>query len=638
VPPPPASSWDKSIHVHAPEGNSVRLSTYAPATLPELAPPEVRVEMHGNQMHTDALHNQPDEHVEGEQTYLRVAEIVLTDALQPLKAREIVDRGIERGLFGDHVLSRTPEKSMQARLSTDILSRTGQSKFIRTERGRFTLRSKVPSVEQMGDAAQGYNSFVHSEYVAERRVLRTPREEVLCASEHAFKDVLTFQGIDPDTTPILRHLLDERSISYVSRSEAEVRNDAKQFVTYVLVQCGQRLLFFRRSYLSRAAEFLRGSKCIGFGGHVSAAGADILSMGDRGLEACARRELIEELHFPIIGSDEPQEHTTHSSSNTTALPRVPNRATIRLFQTAPLERLGILNDDSSEVGRRHVAVVYRTWLQDWNATRLLQKGDSSIKGLGWIDLSKDKVDIAEFEYWSQLCLRKFYPSTVIAKSGVRILNRPKLATDRIIVVAGRIGSGKTETASYLSEKLGYPLIRSGALLQEVMGAPPMREIGRREFQAIALDFIRAEGGPERLAAAIEARVTKIGAQRCIIDGLRHLPTYENLSTRFGGRTNLIFVQTPPDVAYDMYRNREAQGTLTFSHRDFLQIYDAPVEAEIPSLGRKAHVYIYNAFGLEAFRRTLDEVKSAFVERSGAAARSQPTSRGRGRARSPGGKP
>jgi predicted NUDIX family phosphoesterase len=491
-------------------------------------------------MHTDALHNQLDEHIEGEQTYLRVAEIVLADALQPLKAREIVDRGIERGLFGDHVLSRTPEKSMQARLSTDILNRAGQSKFIRTERGRFSLRSKVLNAERARDAAQGDSPVVHSEYVAERRVLRTPREEVLCAAEDAFKDVLTFQGIDTDATPILRQLLLEESISYVSRSDAEVQNDAKQFVTYVLVQCGQRLLFFRRSYLSRAAEFLRGSKCIGFGGHVSAADADILSLGDRGLEACARRELIEELHFPNAGSDERRDHTVHLSSNTTALSRAPNRATIRLFQNVPLERLGILNDDSSEVGRRHVAVVYRAWLQDWNTIRALKKGDSSIKGLGWVDLSKDKVDISDFEYWSQLCLRKFYPSTVIAKSSVKILNRAKLATDRIVVVTGRIGSGKTETARYLSQKLGYPLIRSGALLQEVMGAPPMNEIGRREFQTRALDFIRADGGPERLAVAIEARVTKIGAERCIVDGLRHLSTYENLSARFGGRTSLIF--------------------------------------------------------------------------------------------------
>jgi hypothetical protein len=266
--------------------------------------------------------------------------------------------------------------------------------------------------------------------------------------------------------------------------------------------------------------------------------------------------------------------------------------------------LGILTDDSSEVGRGHVAVVYRAWLQDWNTTKLLQKGDSSIKGLGWIDLSKDKADIVDFEYWSQLCLRKFYPSTVIAKSGARILNRPKLGTDLVIVVAGRIGSGKTETARYLSEKLGCPLIRSGALLQQVMGAPPMNEIGRREFQARALDFIQKEGGPERLAAAIETRVTEIGAERCVIDGIRHLSTYENLLTRFGGRGSLMFVQTPPDVAYEMYRNREEHGALTFSYRDFLEIYDAPVEAEIPSLGRRAQVYIYNSFGIEAFRRTL----------------------------------
>ena len=55
---------------------------------------------------------------------------------------------------------------------------------------------------------------------------------------------------------------------------------------------GQRLLFFKRSYLSRAAEFLRGSKCVGFGGHVSQADFDILSLDDQGISACARRELM----------------------------------------------------------------------------------------------------------------------------------------------------------------------------------------------------------------------------------------------------------------------------------------------------------------------------------------------------------
>lgn len=587
--------------------------------------------MRSNEKQTDKLDNQPDDHVEGDhQTYLRVAEIVLADALQPLKAREIVDRGIERGLFGDHVLSRTPEKSMQARLSMDILNRASESKFIRTERGRFTLRSNVVRASSTADSMGAADPITPYEYVAERRVLRTPKEEVLCASEESFKDVLTFQGIDTDAPPILKPLLHEDSIAYVSRAEAEVRNDAKQFVTYVLVQCGQRLLFFKRSYLSRAAEFLRGSKCIGFGGHVSAADADILSMDDRGLSACARRELMEELHLPSL-SQGLQAPAVETSPTSTTLPRTPSRETIRLFQSVPLEQLGILNDDSSEVGRRHVAVVYRAWLPDWDHVRRIQKGDSSIKGLGWIDLSKDRIDISDYEYWSQLCLRKFYPSTIVAKSGVKILSKGKLPSDQIIVVAGRIGSGKTETAGYLSDKLGIPLIKSGTLLQTLMGSPPMSEIGRREFQRRALEFIRSDSGPARLTACIARCVNEIGTDRCIIDGLRHLSTYERLSTHFGGSVGLIFVQTPPDVAYDMYRTREVQETLTFSYRDFLEIYDAPVEAEIPSLGRKAQIYIYNSFGMEAFRRTLDDVASRLSGRN-APAKTRTTIRGKARVR------
>jgi len=551
------------------------------------------------------VNTQSVERLEGEhQTYLRVAEIVLANALRPLKAREIVERGIERGLFGDHVLSRTPEKSMQARLSMDILKGIGRSKFVRTQRGLFTLRSTLARSVDVGNKSDGTAPI--SEYVAERRVLRTPKEEVLCVSDVAFREVLTFQGIDTDSGPILDRLFYDNNVLYVSRTEAEARDDAKQLVTYVFVQCGQRLLFFRRSYLSRAAEFLRGSKCIGFGGHVSAADADIFSLPDYGLAACARRELIEELHLPDEVEARQTRRRVEERPSAGSAPRIPNLPTMRLFYGIPLERLGVLNDDSSENGRRHVAIIHRAWLPDWTVARRLQKGESSIKGLGWIDLSKDTVDISNFEYWSQLCLRKFYPSTVIARSGFRILSDVN-KTSGAVVVAGRIGSGKTETAAYLSNRLDWPLLKSGALLQELMETPPIAEIGRREFQTRAFDFIRRDGGPEQLAAFIAQRARDLGAARCIIDGIRHLATYEHFAAGLGGAVILLFVQTPPDVAYDMYRAREAQATLTFSYREFLEIYDAPVESEISSLGRKAQLYVYNSFGMGAFRRTLDEV-------------------------------
>lgn len=534
-------------------------------------------------------------HGDGEsQTYLRVAETVLSKALSPLKAREIVDRGIEQGLFGDHVMSRTPEKSMQARLSIDILTRGKQSRFARTSKGRFTLRTKLADASLA--AATEEPTPPNTEYLAERRILRTPREEVLCVKEKSFSGLLTFQGIDTDPGEVLTRLLQPNNIEYIARSEAETRNDAKQFITYVLVQCGQRLLFFKRSYLSRAAEFLRGSKCIGFGGHVSAADVDILSHVDHGLSHCARRELSEELKLRT---------TTPASSNYDA--HTPSLETLKLFQGVPLERLAILNDDSSEVGRRHVAVVYRAWLSDWSQARQLQKGDSSIKGLGWIDLSKDTVDIAEFEYWSQLCLRRFYPSTVVARAGFQVLNHSQLTTDRAIAVSGRIGSGKSETASYLSQRLNLPLVKTGALLATIMGSPPLSEIGREEFQARALKFILSDGGPERLASEIYRQVNEFGPGKCVVDGVRNLSTYEKLKDLLQGSVALLFVQAPADLAFEMYRAREASGTLTFSYRDFLKIYDAPVEEEISSLGRHASAVVYNSFGLEAFRRTLDQV-------------------------------
>jgi hypothetical protein len=140
-----------------------------------------------------------------------------------------------------------------------------------------------------------------------------------------------------------------------------------------------------------------------------------------------------------------------------------------------------------------------------------------------------------------------------------------------------------------------------------MECPPISEIGRAEFQSRALDFIRSEDGPQRLAAHIASRVPKQEGKRCVIDGIRHLSTFEGLCEHFGKEIGLLFIQTPPDVSYNLYRSREAHDELTFTYRDFLKIYDATVEEDIPSLGRRAQVYIYNAFGIDAFRRTLDGV-------------------------------
>jgi cytidylate kinase len=326
-------------------------------------------------------------------------------------------------------------------------------------------------------------------------------------------------------------------------------------------------------------------------------------MDDLGVSTCARRELMEELSLESPGHEKASTPTS----------RAITPATVQLFQGATLEQLGVLNDDSSEVGRRHVAVVYRAWLPDWSVASRLAKGDSSIRRLNWLDVARDKVDLSEFEYWSQLCLRRFFPSNVISEAGIRILHPTRLKRRGALVVSGRIGSGKSETATYLATRLGTRVIRSSEILQQLMGTRPLQEIGRKEFQDRAHQFISQVDGPAKLAACIAEAVARAEHDRCIVDGIRHLATYEHLRMALSDTTSLAYLQTPPDIAFDLYRSREATADLNFTYRDFLRFYDAPVESEISSLGRAADVYIYNSFGLEAFRRTLNEIVELLQE-------------------------
>jgi hypothetical protein len=62
---------------------------------------------------------------------------------------------------------------MQARLSMDILNKGDSSRFVRTSRGRFTLRAKVSELSsallRQGEPTQEpSNSSKLTEYVAEK--------------------------------------------------------------------------------------------------------------------------------------------------------------------------------------------------------------------------------------------------------------------------------------------------------------------------------------------------------------------------------------------------------------------------------------------------------------------------------------
>lgn len=494
-------------------------------------------------------------------TYLVAAETILRRTQRPLSARELVDQAIADGLLPNATTAKTPQKSMQARLSMHILQRGESSVFVRTSSGRFYLRDLL----QRG----------------ELRIIRPfdrtlVRERVLCIPQEKYESLLSFQGIADDALSLLQHLVFEGATAYLPRAEAENNPNYKQVVTYSLVQYQHHVLSFQRGQFSRVASFLKGSRCIGFGGHVVESDANIFGYSDRGIRACAARELTEELRGSLNGI---------------------------LVDETKFELLGILNDDSSDVGRKHMAVVMRYWVDDWSRWRSVREGETSVRKLGWTNFASGSVDLNDFEYWSQLCFRRYFPEFPAQQSQFRILRNVDLSAQHLLIVVGTIGSGKTHTAGLLSDKLGYGVVNSGRLVAKLLGLPPVPETNRAVFQNAAWELVSTPEGAALLANALVDEAKATGRPRIIIDGIRQLDVFNAVRALWAAPSYTLFVQTPPDLAFNSYRIRDPDLPV----RTFMNLYDADVERGVHDIARQADIIVYNWFGEEAHRRTLNSL-------------------------------
>jgi len=432
-------------------------------------------------------------------TYLWVAEEILRKLERPLRAKDLVSYAQQDGLFSEEMYSSTPQKSMQARLSMDILNKGDNSLFVRMGPGLFYLRENLDGEGKRPSKKSDLELLDAGPIVpfhAPRRSPATPREHVLAIPENHVASILDFQGFSEDDGSMLRRLLDG-AVQYLPRIDAEKTEKYKQVVTYVIVSHGTKVLSYRRGVFNRAADFLRGSRCIGFGGHVTLYDKSLFSASDYGISETAVRELAEEI---------------------TLLERK------ALPDHSDLEIVGLINDDSTDEGRRHMGIVMRYEVNDWKHWRDARGGEASINQLQWIDITKEPINLIQFEYWSQICLRAMFPVVAIAQPQYRIIRKKLFQKPHILVVVGAIGSGKSWAAKYLSRHFAYKEINSGSVLASLLKVPPVPKTPREDFQAPAWEYISSPQGTENFAAALLEQVEKTKAEYVVIDGIRQLDT------------------------------------------------------------------------------------------------------------------
>jgi hypothetical protein len=73
------------------------------------------------------------------ENYLDIAETVLRTARRPLSARAIMEAAHRGGIVPAHLYGKAQHKTLQARLSEDILQYKLESRFFRTDPGLFFL-------------------------------------------------------------------------------------------------------------------------------------------------------------------------------------------------------------------------------------------------------------------------------------------------------------------------------------------------------------------------------------------------------------------------------------------------------------------------------------------------------------------
>ncbi|MCK4923313.1 MAG: hypothetical protein KAS71_19835, partial [Bacteroidales bacterium] len=341
----------------------------------------------------------------------------------------------------------------------------------------------------------------------------------------------------------------------LERKVAENNLDYKQLISYVLLtnESGEILTYRRGSY-TNAHDMLKGSACLGFGGHVQDVDSTgLYSKGFGGVFDTAEREVSEELKGVI-----PDE----------------------------LKIVGYITDNSSPEGVKHLGIVLKGKIPKGFDINSVGK-ELSVNGLKFMTPYELHDLFYDFEFWSQLVIKQFYKAP---KEFNPVVIRPKRfnINSNIILFVGEIATGKTIICELLSERLGIHYVSTRRCVAKLI---EMRDFGtkdRTQFQRKAEAFITAKEGPYLLAQEIKEEIKKRN-DITVVDGIRHLATVKELKNLYPDLT-LIYIDSSRDDAFRNYCNR-SKGNANLDQ--FREVRFHPVEKEIRLIKWEADAYIFN---------------------------------------------
>jgi predicted NUDIX family phosphoesterase len=191
-------------------------------------------------------------------------------------------------------------------------------------------------------------------------------ENILVIKRSLFDQLGSFHGLNFEPQRYLRAILSRGNNFFLPRAQAENDPTHKQIIPYVLLACGDKVLYYVRGKKAGEQRLVaKGS--IGIGGHMNDSDESLFALDEAAYRAGVEREVNEEVAIDTKFED-----------------RI----------------VALLNDDSTEVGQVHLGIVHVFKL----AEPKVEKREVMITSLGF--LTKDDLIARRdsLETWSQLCL------------------------------------------------------------------------------------------------------------------------------------------------------------------------------------------------------------------------------------------
>lgn len=219
-------------------------------------------------------------------------------------------------------------------------------------------------------------------------------ERVLVVPTRLFRDGGVFQGFSTEAVSRCDALFAPESTRFMRRGDAERDPEFKQLIPYILFVCedsatGRPSVFAYRRGDGQGETRLRSKRSVGVGGHIN----DVDAGG-----ASAAAETTENNAATPFGTDLFSAGAAREIAEEVVL-----GAPILRF-----ERVGLVNDDATEVGRVHLGVVCVATLAAPALTS--NEPDLAESGFRPVDelLAEIDAEPERFESWTTLALRGLY--------------------------------------------------------------------------------------------------------------------------------------------------------------------------------------------------------------------------------------